>query len=390
MDEITPQSSVQADSNSNIEVIDDILCEGQDTKKRSRVWEYFEKIKATNEVKCQHCSKIYNYHARKTGTSSFLYHLDRCKSYLAIENKNNISQLKLIGAFKKDGDGVIGNLSVAKFNEKKIRDAIATMIIVDELPFRFVEREGFRELMRTVEPRFRIPSRTTVMRDCLQLYMMEKEKLKYMFVSSSQRVCLTTDTWTSIQNLTYMSLTAHFIDKDWKLHKRIINFLKVPNHKGVTIGREIEACMLEWGIDSIFTVTVDNATSNDGALDYLKRRTKDGKSTILENEFMHVRCCAHILNLIVMEGLKEVNTSILKVRNAVKYVKSSPSRLDKFKSCVERQKIGEKGLLCLDVPTRWNSTYLMLKVAEQYQGAFDLLQEDDGQFVSQLSEGVVV
>ena len=177
MDEITPQSSVQADSNSNIEVIDDILCEGQDKKKRSRVWEHFEKIKATDEVKCQHCSKIYNYHARKTGTSSLLYHLDRCKSYLAIENKNDISQLKLIGAFKKDGDGGISNLSVAKFNEKKIRDAIATMIIVDELPFRFVEREGFRELMRTVEPRFRIPSRTTVMRDCLQLYMMEKEKL---------------------------------------------------------------------------------------------------------------------------------------------------------------------------------------------------------------------
>ena len=216
---------------------------------------------------------------------------------------------------------------------------------------------------------------------------MEKEKLKYMFVSSSQRVCLTTDTWTSIQNLTYMSLTAHFIDKGWRLHKRIINFLKVPNHKGVTIGREIKACMLEWGIYSIFTVTVNNATSNVGALDYLKRRTKNGKSTILENEFMPVRCCAHILNLIVMEGLKEVNTSILKVRNVVKYVKSSPSRLDKFKSCVERQKIGEKGLLYLDVPTRWNSTYLMLKVAEQYQGAFDLLQEDDGQFVSQLSGG---
>ena len=33
MDEITPQSSVQADSNSNIQVIDDILCEGQDKKK---------------------------------------------------------------------------------------------------------------------------------------------------------------------------------------------------------------------------------------------------------------------------------------------------------------------------------------------------------------------
>ena len=115
----------------------------------------------------------------------------------------------------------------------------------------------------------------------------------------------------------------------------------------MTIGREIEACMLEWGIDSIFTVTVDIATSNDGALDYLKRRIKDGKSTILENEFMHVRCCAHILNLIVMEGLKEVNTSILKVRNAVKYVKSSPSMLEKFKSCVERQKLVKRVFFAL-------------------------------------------
>ena len=140
IDEITQQSSVQADSNSNIQVIDDILCERQDTKKRSRVWEHFEKIKDADEVKCQHRSKIYNYHARKIGTSSLFYHLYCCKSYLAIENKNDISQLKLIGAFKKEGDGVISNLSVAKFNEKKIRDAIATMIIVDELPFLFVER----------------------------------------------------------------------------------------------------------------------------------------------------------------------------------------------------------------------------------------------------------
>jgi hypothetical protein len=53
--------------------------------------------------------------------------------------------------------------------------------------------------------------------------------------------------------------------------------------------------------------------------------------TILGNEFMHIRCCAHILNFIVIDGLKEVSDSIMKVRNAVKYVKSSPSRFEKFK-----------------------------------------------------------
>jgi hypothetical protein len=52
---------------------------------------------------------------------------------------------------------------------------------------------------------------------------------------------------------------------------------------------------------------------------------------------MHVRCCAHISNIIVFEGLKEIDDSIVKVRSAVKYVKSSPSRFEIFKTCIERK-----------------------------------------------------
>jgi hypothetical protein len=101
--------------------------------------------------------------------------------------------------------------------------------------------------------------------------------------------------------------------------------------------------MIQWGISNIFTITVDNASSNDTALDYLRNRTAHKAGTILENQFMHVRCCAHILNLIVSEGLKEVDNSIVKVISAVKYVKSSPSRFENFKTCIEREKITFKG-----------------------------------------------
>jgi hypothetical protein len=66
---------------------------------------------------------------------------------------------------------------------------------------------------------------------------------------------------------------------------------------------------------------------------------------------MHVRCCVHILNLIVTEGLKEVDESIMNVRSVVKYVKSSPARFESFKTCLERENINFKGLY-LDVPTR--------------------------------------
>jgi len=144
--------------------------------------------------------------------------------------------------------------------------------------------------------------------------------------------------------------------------------------------------MLEWGISSIFTITVDNASSNDTALEYLRKRTAHRTGTILENQFMHVRYCAHILNLIVSDGLKEVDESIVKIRSAVKYVKSSPQRFENFKYCMERENIAFKGLLCFDVPTRWNSTFKMLEGAEKCQSGFDLWEEYDGNYVLSLIE----
>ena len=42
-----------------------------------------------------------------------------------------------------------------------------------------------------------------------------------------------------------------------------------------------------------------------------------------------------------------------------------------------RRKIDHKGLVALDVPTRWNSTYLMSELALKFQKAFDRMEEDD-------------
>ena len=42
-----------------------------------------------------------------------------------------------------------------------------------------------------------------------------------------------------------MCLTCHFIDDDWKLHKRILNFCIVDSYKGKTIGKMVESCLEE-------------------------------------------------------------------------------------------------------------------------------------------------
>ena len=86
--------------------------------------------------------------------------------------------------------------------------------------------------------------------------------------------------------------------------------------------------MKQWGIERVLTLTVDNASSNDTVIAYLKKRFKHG--LVLNGDFLHVRCCAHILNLIVYDGLKDVNDSLNRIRNAVRFVRSSPARLAKI------------------------------------------------------------
>ena len=94
---------------------------------------------------------------------------------------------------------------------------------------------------------------------------------------------------------------------------------------------------------------------------------------------MHMRCCAHILNLIVGEGLKEIDAFVAKVCEAVRYVKSSPNRNQTFRSFMEMLGMESKSLLCLDVSTRWNSTYLMLKTAEKFEKVILRMDfKDDG------------
>ena len=48
------------------------------------------------------------------------------------------------------------------------------MIIIDELPFNFVEKECFKNFMRVTVPHFHIPPCRTVTRDCYELYLEKK------------------------------------------------------------------------------------------------------------------------------------------------------------------------------------------------------------------------
>lgn len=103
-----------------------------------------------------------------------------------------------------------------KYDKEEVRDIIAKMTIVHEYPFRMAEHELFNKLLKILNPRFEKLSRVMIRNQCMKIFVDEKKKLKQMLVGVN-RISLTTDLWTSNQNIGYMCLTEHFLDSSWKI-----------------------------------------------------------------------------------------------------------------------------------------------------------------------------
>ncbi|XP_010506956.1 PREDICTED: zinc finger BED domain-containing protein RICESLEEPER 2-like [Camelina sativa] len=99
-------------------------------------------------------------------------------------------------------------------------------------------------------------------------------------------------------------------------------------------------------------------------------------ATVLGGKFLHLRCCAHIINLIAKGGLHDLKDNVEAIRNGVQYVRASSKRLEAFEQKVESGKM-TRGSLSLDCKTRWNSTYLMLTRALKFRLAFDRMKAED-------------
>ncbi|KAL2895737.1 Zinc finger BED domain-containing protein RICESLEEPER 2 [Bienertia sinuspersici] len=101
---------------------------------------------------------------------------------------------------------------------------------------------------------------------------------------------------------------------------------------------------------------------------------------ICGGKLFHVRCCAHILNIMLQHGLKQVKPIIKNVHDTVDYLNGSEARMMKFAELVQQFNIKERKLI-LECKTRWNSTYDMLAIAIKFKEVFFRLALEDSEYV---------
>lgn len=320
--------------------------------KRSKCSKYFKEVKAVSKkrpgevvpkAKCLYCTKLFAYDG---STTSLNRHMESCPIILN-QNARHLRQGTIGFDPEKPGASLIVN---NEYDHDECRKIIAKMIIVHKYPFRMVEHAWFNILMNYMNASYKFIGRKTIRAECMKVYLSEKEILKKQ-LKSVESISLTCDLWTSNQNLCYLAMVAHYIDDEWNMQSRVLNFIELdPPHSGIVIAQAVFECCQEWKIeDKVISMTMDNASSNDVAATNLTGKFKARKSPKFVPKYFHVRCCAHIMNLIVNDGIAPLEPLIGKLRATVKYLKKSTSRMKEFlRVCKSLNVVITKGL-CLDV-----------------------------------------
>src|SRR6266540_5306875 len=317
---------------------------------------------------CNHCGFKRERNSRN-GTSLFLNHLKT-------HNLSSGQQLLKVG---KNDTMDSSPIEPYRYDQEASLRKLYLAIIMHEYPFNIVEHEYFVEFIKSLRPSFPIKSRITVRKELMAIFVEEKAKLYEYFKSVNCRFSTTMDMWTSNQNKGYMCVSVHWVDDNWSIQKRIISFMHVEGrHTGANLSDAFTSSITRWFIDKkMFSLSLDNAAANEVCVKDVIEVLNKRAPLICDGLFFHVRCANHILNLVARDGLQHIANAILNIRSFVLLVKCSPPLWEDFQQCAAQCDLDTKRGVSLDVLTRWNSTYHMLRDALYYRRAFDRLQELD-------------
>ena len=267
---------------------------------KSEVWQYFGLLKGPNgqaiddgSAYCKLCRKKV---LAKSGNTSNL------KAHLKNNHKTVHCQLQKPSApiIPKVRMPAITPLTQAlpyghqNKRYKELNEAVAYFICKDGLPIYTVEKPGFRSMIKKLDSRYEIPSRAHFSRSIIpDLYTSTKQKVTQE-IAGLKFFAATTDMWSSIGMIPYMSFTLHFINEEWQLKSFVLSTSYLPkNHTAEVLAEALEEVMSEWTLNSDCLVSLT---------------TDSGSNIVAAARKLHwtrLSCFGHNLNLAITKALSK-------------------------------------------------------------------------------------
>uniref|UniRef100_A0A674MCS2 BED-type domain-containing protein n=1 Tax=Takifugu rubripes TaxID=31033 RepID=A0A674MCS2_TAKRU len=320
---------------------------------KNEAWCYYSPIDK-NTARCQVCDK----NVLHSSTTSNLF------KHLKTKHPESHSELEKRQAAAKAQSPAPPTVrqktlheSLQKSQSQRAREitlSLAKMIVKDLQPISMVEDLGFRHFMKVVDPRYQIPSRKSMMAgEIPKLYEQTQKTVKDSIQSASSLV-LTTDMWTARTTESYLTVSGHFIDKNWKMQSCNLATIHVAvQHIADNIAELLTKITDEWGTtNKIHAVVTSGATA------------------VRKTCWKHIPCFSHTLNLIVKDSIKactSLESSLDKCSAIVRFFHHSTRATDKLKEVQNQLNLPQHKLIQA-VDTRWNSVlYMIDRLYEQQE-----------------------
>jgi hypothetical protein len=184
--------------------------------------------------------------------------------------------------------------------QKELRNSVCDWIVTDGIPFNKVNGNGFRRMMKKVNPQFQPPCYQTFKQDLGLRYQTANKLMKDILNSTCDTASITTDLWTSCAQNGYIGITLHYLTNQMELRDILlcIEPIKYP-YTGSHIRETIIVKLKEF---NLINKIITNAITNNGS---------NMVKAIQEWEGIEcIPCSAHTLQLCVIKGLKKATDYI--------------------------------------------------------------------------------
>ncbi|XP_069388963.1 E3 SUMO-protein ligase ZBED1-like [Paralichthys olivaceus] len=234
------------------------------------------------------------------------------------------------------------------------------------VPIATVEQVGFKKLLKTMDPRYELPSRNYFAREALpQMYNEVRLSLADRLANVTH-FALTSDMWSSRTCGPYMSVTVHFI-QDWEIKTVCLQTSYFPqDHTGEHIAEALQDAIASWKLQEkhLVAITTDNGSNIVKAVEL--------------NKWLKMQCFSHRLHLAIGHGMND--TRVTRAISLCKRVVSCFSYSWKKRRHLAEVQI-QLGLpshkLITESATRWGSRQQVIERVLEQEGALAKVLSSD-------------
>lgn len=232
------------------------------------------------------------------------------------------------------------------------------------LPLSAIEDEGLTNSFKFLNSSVKFWSTEKLQMVILEVFRTMQEDLRASIEQVQSMISITLDFWTSVEQISYMSITGHWIDENWSPCKVLLDISHIPYPCGsAEIYHTLLKVLKMFNIDErILCCTHDTSQRAALACHTLKEDLDSQKLNDLQ--FFYIPCAARKLNLIIEDGLRTVKPMISKIREFVLQMNVSSEIAQDFRKMAEAYQEGS-WKIPLDASTRWSGEYTMLDIVRK-------------------------